>query len=130
MIDPEIARQTGTRTLRATFQNETKGPKGELLRPLLSAGDSVRVRLLAGDPRPVLTVPDTVVFTQQRKQYVYVVADGKAQLREVEPGPTTDGMTEVNRRASPTAPTGLDAGDTVIADNLLRVRPGIPVTVK
>jgi RND family efflux transporter MFP subunit len=131
VIDPEIARQTGTRTLRATFQNAVrKGPRGELLPPLLSAGDSVRVRLLAGDPRPGLTVPETVVFTQQRKQYVYVVADGKAQLREVEPGATADGMTEVNRRASPAAPTGLDESDTVVADNLLRVRPGIPVTVK
>ncbi len=28
------------------------------------------------------------------------------------------------------AATGLDENDTVIADNLLRVRPGIPVTVK
>ena len=41
-----------------------------------------------------------------------------------------DGMVEVNRRTSATAPTGLDESDTVIADNLLRVRPGIPVTVK
>jgi RND family efflux transporter MFP subunit len=131
VISPEIARQTGTRALRATFQNETrKGPKGETLPPLLSAGDSVRVRLFAGDPRPVLTVPESVVFTQQRKQYVYVVADGKAQLREIEPGATIDGMTEVNRRASPSAPSGLDESDAVIADNLLRVRPGIPVTVK
>ena len=140
MIAPEIARQTGTRTLRATFQNEElKDPKGkeELKDPkdkrpqyLLSAGDSVRVRLFAGNPRPVLTVPDTVIFTQQRKQYVYVVVDGKAQLREVELGETVDGRTEVNRRASPTAPTGLDENDWVVKDNLLRVRPGIPVTAK
>jgi RND family efflux transporter MFP subunit len=131
VIAPEIVRQTGTRTLRATFQNqEQKDSTGKRLLPLLSAGDSVRVRLLAGDPRPVLTVPESVIFTQQRKQYVYVVADGKAQLREIEVGATIDGKTEVNRRASPTAPSGLDESDTVIADNLLRVRPGIPVTVK
>jgi multidrug efflux pump subunit AcrA (membrane-fusion protein) len=70
------------------------------------------------------------VFSQQRKQYVYVVADGKAQLREVEVGPAFDGLVEVNRRASASAQTGLDESDAVIADNLLRVRPGIPVTVK
>src|SRR5439155_10463119 len=129
-IDPELARQTATRGLRARFLNEPgKGPNGEIP-PLLSAGDSVRVRLFAGDPRPVLTVPESVVFTQQRKQYVYVVVDGKAQLREIEPGAAFDGMVEVNRRTSATAPTGLDESDTVIADNLLRVRPGIPVTVK
>jgi membrane fusion protein, multidrug efflux system len=121
-IDPEIVRGTGTRTLRATFENPpTKGPKGEVIPPLLSAGDSVRVRLTAGAPRPVLTVPEGAVFNQQRKLYVYVVADGKAQL---------DGLVEVNRRASATATTGLDEADAVIVDNLLRVRPGIPVTVK
>lgn len=131
MLNPEIARQTGTRTLRATFINvERKGPDGKRLPPLLSAGDSVRVRLYAGVPRPTLTVPETVVFSQQQKQYVYVVIDGKAQLREVEPQPAIDGLVEVNRRASATATTGLDESDTVIADNLLRVRPGISVTVK
>ena len=95
-----------------------------------SAGDSVRVRVSAGEQRQVLAVPESVVFSQQRKQYVYVVADGKAQLREVETGAAFDGMVEVNRRASSTSTTGLDENDTVIADNLLRVRPGIPVTVK
>ena len=130
-VDPIIERSTGTRTLRATFENvRKKGPKGELLPPLLSAGDSVRVRLKAGSAHQVLTVPESVVFSQQRKQYVYVVEGGKAQLREIEPGPAFDGMVEVNHRASSTAPTGLDKNDTVIADNLLRVRPGIPVTVK
>lgn len=130
-IDPEIVRATGTRTVRATFENvPPKGPNGEWLTPLLSAGDSVRVRMPAGPARPVLAVPEAVVFSQQRKQYVYVVADGKAQLREVEPGAAFSGLVEVNRRASASATTGLDESDSVIADNLLRVRPGIPVTVK
>jgi RND family efflux transporter MFP subunit len=130
-VDPEIVRGTGTRTVRATFENVPRtGPKGETLPPLLSAGDSVRVRVSAGAPRQVLAVPETVVFSQQRKQYVYVVADGKAQLREIEPGAAFGGLVEVNRRASAAAPTGLDENDSVVADNLLRVRPGIPVTVK
>jgi RND family efflux transporter MFP subunit len=130
-IDPEIVRATGTRTIRATLENvPLKGPNGESLTPLLSAGDSVRVRVPAGSVRPVLAVPESVVFSQQRKQYVYVVADGKAQLREVEPGAAFDGLVEVNRRTSAAATSGLDENDSVIADNLLRVRPGIPVTVK
>jgi RND family efflux transporter MFP subunit len=130
-VDPEIVRATGTRTVRAMFENLPKtGPTGQLLPPLLSAGDSVRVRIPAGGRKAVLAIPEGAVFTQQRRQYVYVVVDGKAQLREVEPGAAFDGLVEVNRRASSTAPTGLDESDSVIVDNLLRVRPGIPVTVK
>jgi|SRR5262245_5692919 len=130
-IDPEIVRTTGTRTLRATFENPLKkGPSGDWLTPPLSAGDSVRVRVPAGAARDVLAVPESIVFSQQRKQYVYVVADGKAQLREVEAGAAFDGLVEVNRRTSASASTGLDENDSVIADNLLRVRPGIPVTVR
>lgn len=130
--DLAIDRGTGTKTIRAEFSNKpVAGPDGKS-KPLppFSDGDSVRVRVSAGGERPVLTIPDAVVFTQQRKQYVYVVADGKAQLREIEPGAYFDGLVEVNRRASATATTGLDENDSVVADNLLRVRPGIPVTVK
>ncbi|HEY1186855.1 MAG TPA: efflux RND transporter periplasmic adaptor subunit [Gemmata sp.] len=116
-FDPEIVRGTGTRTIRATFKNPTRAGFASL-----SAGDSVRVRVAAGSPREVLAIPEAVVFSQQRKQYVYVVADGKASLREVELGDSFDGKVEVK--------AGLATGDTVIADNLLRVRPGIPVTVK
>lgn len=116
-FDPEIVRGTGTRTISATFANK---PVGGIA--FLSAGDSVRVRVSAGAPRQVLAIPEGVVFTQQRKQYVYVVADGKAGLREVELGDAFDGKVEVK--------AGLTTNDTVIADNLLRVRPGIPVTVK
>jgi RND family efflux transporter MFP subunit len=130
-IDPEIVRATGTRTLRATFENPLKkDSNGAWLTPPLSAGDSVRVRVPAGSAREVLAVPEAIVFSQQRRQYVYVVADGKAQLREVETGAAFDGMVEVNRRPSAASSTGVDESDVVIADNLLRVRPGIPVTVK
>src|SRR5262249_30384172 len=116
--DPFLGRETGTRTSRATFENVSrKGPKGEVIPPLLSAGDSVRVRVAAGVPRDVLAVPESVVFSQQRKQYVYVVVEGKAQLREIEPGASFDGMVGVNRRASQSAPTGLDESGTVIAEN-------------
>jgi RND family efflux transporter MFP subunit len=116
-IDPVLVRGTGTRTVRATFPN----PDGRL-----SGGDSVRVTVDAGRPRQVLTVPETAVFAQQRKRYVYVASTSsegdKAELREVEPGPAFDGVVIVEK--------GLTAADRVIVDNLLRVRPGVPVQVK
>jgi RND family efflux transporter MFP subunit len=116
-IDPVLVRGTGTRTVRATFPN----PDGRL-----SGGDSVQVRVEAGRPRQVLTVPETAVFAQQRKRYVYVAAASpegdKAELREVEPGPTFDGVVIVEN--------GLATADRVIVDNLLRVRPGVKVQIK
>src|SRR5439155_25267759 len=110
--DPVLVRGTGTRTIRATFAN----PSG-----MLSGGDSVRVRAAAGKPRPVLTIPETAVFAQQRKRYVYVAAAAsegdQAELREIEPGPTFDGVVVIDK--------GLTSADRVIVDNLLRVRPGV-----
>ena len=98
-IDPEIVRGTGTRTVRATFQNPPTQRPERRAAAAAALGRRLGPRAAVGraTPRPVLTVPETVVFTQQRKQYVYVVADGKAQLREVEPGAAFDGMVEVNR---------------------------------
>jgi RND family efflux transporter MFP subunit len=115
--DTVIERATGTRTIRATFPN----PDGRL-----SGGDSVRVRSEAGRPRQVLTIPETAVFAQQRKRYVYVVATSpegdKAELREVEPGVSFDGLVVIDK--------GLTTADRVIVDNLLRVRPGVKVQIQ
>jgi RND family efflux transporter MFP subunit len=113
-IDPEIVRGTGTRTVRATFPNPDRR---------LSSGDSVRVRVDAGRPRQVLTVPEVAVFAQQGKRYAYAVgADDTAGLREVEPGPAFDGFVAVEK--------GLTTGDRVVVDNLLRVRPGAKVQIQ
>ena len=122
-IDPEIVRGTGTRTVRATFPN----PNGRL-----SSCDSVRVRVDAGKPLELLSIPETAVFAQQRNRYVYVVdAESNAKSREVEVGARFDGSVEVNRRLSDAADaTGTTESDRVIVDNLLRVRPGIAVKIK
>jgi RND family efflux transporter MFP subunit len=122
-FDPVIIRGTGTRVIRAEFPNPTQR---------LSDGDSVRVRVDAGKPLKLLAIPETAVFAQQRKRYVYVVdAESKAQLREVEEGARFDRYVEVNRRTSDAADaTGLRETDRVIVDNLLRVRPGIAVKIR
>ncbi len=116
-LDPEIERRTGTRTIRATFPNPSM---------ILSGGDSIQVRASAGATREVLTIPETAVFSQQRKRYVYVAAstpDGdQAQLREIESGDSFGGFVIIEK--------GLTTADRVIMDNLLRVRPGIKVQIK
>jgi RND family efflux transporter MFP subunit len=113
-IDTEIERTTGTRTVRVTFPNPERR---------LSSGDSIRLRVEAGKPQPVLTVPETAVFSQQRKRYVYILGpEDKAQLREVEPGSSFNGVVIIEK--------GLTTADQVIVDNLLRVRPGVTVKLQ
>lgn len=112
-VDPIINRNTGTRTVRATFPNKDGR---------LSSGDSVRVRVEAGRPAPVLMIPERAVQSAQRERYVFVVnAENVAEIRKVEVGETVEGMTIIDK--------GLTEQDRVATTNILRVRPGVKVTV-
>jgi membrane fusion protein (multidrug efflux system) len=52
-------------------------------------------------------------------KFVYVVKDGKAEVRPVEVGDWHGKQWVVSE--------GLEAGDSVIVDGVVRVRPGAPV---
>ncbi len=107
-IDPRLA----TQQLRAEFDN----PRQQLL-----PGQFVRVQLVAGERENVFLVPQPAVLQTEKGALVFVVgADGKAALRPVTLGSWvgTDWMIL----------GGLNPGDRVIADNLLKIRPGTPVT--
>ena len=126
-IDPELVRETGTRTVRAEFTNPEvarAGPdgKGGAVREL-SSGDSVRVRVSAGTSRKEVMIPVTVVVTQARQKIVYVLNDRD----EVEARPVELGQTQGDRVV---VAAGLTPADRVVASNLLRVRPGITVKVQ
>lgn len=126
--DTEIVRGTGTRTIRAEFPNPEVKRNGQAANGLrlLSSGDSVRVRVTAGRPEQVMTLPEAAVFPQGQRRYVYVAVPGeggdKADLREVQPGATFDGKVIITG--------GLTTADRVVVDNLLRVRPGAAIKVK
>jgi RND family efflux transporter MFP subunit len=112
-VDPEFVRGTGTITLRSTFDN-SKG--------LLTAGSSARVRAEIGSAEPKLMIPETVVMTQARSKYVYVLnSQDEAEMRVVQLGNAADGWVVVE--------SGLTPSDRVVANNLLRVRPGVKVKV-
>lgn len=139
-VAPEITRGTGTRTIRATFPNpEVPTKSGDSKTPRLrelSSGDSVRVRVEAGRPVQVLSVPETVVMSSARGKFVYVLnAQDEAEGRRVEIGPTFD-ATEPGPDGKPVKTrfqiieSGLTPTDRVVADNLLRVRPGVKVKVQ
>jgi len=107
-----IDTRLGTQQLRAEFDN----PREQLL-----PGQFVTVVLGAGERANVFLVPQTAVVQTEKSSLVFVVdADGKAQARSVQTGDWVGSDWAIT--------SGLAAGDSVIVDNLLKVRPGAPVT--
>jgi membrane fusion protein (multidrug efflux system) len=107
-----IDSKLGTQQLRAEFAN----PREQLL-----PGQFVNVLIDAGHRDNVYLVPQAAVVQTEKSALVFVVdADGKAQPMPVRAGDWVG--------ADWTILSGLKAGDRVITDNLLKVRPGAPVT--
>lgn len=105
-VDAEL----GTVQLRAEFPNA----KLDLL-----PGEYVQVRL-SGATTPGIAVPQTAVLQGDKGPFVWIVnGQGQAEQRPVQTGAWigTDWRIE----------SGLAAGDTLIVDNLLRLRPGLAV---
>src|SRR5947209_8087171 len=111
--DVRVSPATGTREARAEVPN----PNG-VLRP----GEFVRV-ILRGATRPnALTVPQRAVLEGPQGKCVSVVDDkGTAQPRPIELGDWTGDAWVVTK--------GVQAGDRVIIDGLMRLGPGAPVRV-
>lgn len=109
--DNEIAAGTGTLRLRARVD----APGAAML-----PGQFVRVQLATGDRRQALMVPEKAIGTDQGRRFVYVVgADGKVEYRTVELGAAQGGQRIVA--------AGLAAGEQVVVNGLMRVRPGMTV---
>jgi len=109
-IDPVV----GTRELRAEFDN----PNGRLL-----PGQFVRVRLSLGDRDGAFLIPHAAV-TQTDSGHMVMVANGE---NKVAPRPVqTAGWHERNWVVK----NGLQSGDRVIVDNLIKLRPGMTVAPK
>jgi len=107
-IDPRL----GTQQLRAEFDNA----KGQLL-----PGQFVRAQLVAGQRENVFLVPQTAVMAAEAGYMLFVMdKEGKAALRPVQLGDWLGSNWVVLG--------GLAAGDRVIVDNLVKLRPGTAVT--
>jgi len=104
---------TGTVQMRAELPN----PKLQLL-----PGQFVRVRVIAGTQQAIV-VPQTAVMENESGRFVWIAGgDGKAMQRAIRAGSWLGSDWVVLE--------GLKPGDTVIVDNLVRLRPGTPVQVK
>jgi len=104
-----VDQQLGTVQLRAEFANP------ELL---VLPGQFVRAQVHVGEERAVV-VPQAAVFNGERGKAVWTVKDGKALPAPVEVGAWVGDGWAVRK--------GLNEGDSVIVDNLLKLRPGAPV---
>ena len=109
-IDPKL----GTLQLRAELANTENG---------LLPGQFVRVKLITGERDGVFLVPQTAVLSSDKGKFVFVVGpDSKAQPRPVQTG-DWQGKDWVILG-------GLKAGDKIITDNLMKVRPDAPVKIQ
>lgn len=108
-VDPT----TGTLLLRARIPNEDEP---------LWPGQTVDVRLRIAERARAVVVPASAVAAGQQGDYAYVVTpDGKAQLRSVE--------VEQSGEAEAVIGKGISAGELVVTEGQLKLRPDVPVEI-
>jgi membrane fusion protein (multidrug efflux system) len=105
-IDSRVDQATRSVTVRALLANEDGA-----LRP----GMFLNVAL-ANDERDALVIPEEALTPEAERQFVYVVAGGKAERREVRIGGRRPGSVEIV--------AGLTAGEQVIVEGTQKVRDG------
>lgn len=109
-VDNAIDKASGTIRARAQFNNADGR---------LTPGMFGRIQLETKPAAMALLVPDTAIGTEQVRKFVYVIGqDNTATPKYVTLGPVVDSLRVVN---------GLDPGDTVIVNGLMRIRPGAKV---
>lgn len=113
-LDNSVDVATGTVNLKATYENA-----GQELWP----GASVDVVLVLGVDSQATVVPEPALQRSQSGTFVYVAgADGRVTERAVEVLRTTATLALLK--------SGVRAGEQVVTDGQLRLRPGIKVTQK
>jgi multidrug efflux system membrane fusion protein len=112
-VDNRVDSATGTILLKARFANEKKQ---------LWPGQFVNVSVRLASPTETV-VPSTAVKTAQQGNYVFVVkSDSTAEQRTIQMSRTYEDLTVIE--------TGLNAGEQVIVEGQLRVKPGTKVRVR
>jgi len=113
-VDNRVDPNTGTLRARGVFPNPDHR---------LSPGFFARLRIPGSGKYPALLIPDRALGSDQAQKFVYVVnSEKKVEFRPVKIGPMIDGLRVVKE--------GLKPGQQIIAEGLLRVRPGIVVEAK
>ncbi|MCM2505046.1 efflux RND transporter periplasmic adaptor subunit [Aureimonas altamirensis] len=112
-VSNEVDPQTGTLTLRATFENADR---------ILLPGQFVTLHIGAADPEVRVFVPQTAVLRDREGAYVYVVDEGDtARQRRIETRERSDGGWFLDG--------GLAPGERVVVQGVQRLSDGAAVTV-
>ncbi len=108
----QIDAATGTLQFEASFPN-----KERMLRP----GQFAKVRIVIDERKDAIVIPSRSIFEIQGQKTVYVVDDSKkVVMRVVTTGPEYNNNTVIE--------SGINPGETVIYEGVLKVRPDMPVT--
>jgi multidrug efflux system membrane fusion protein len=110
-IDNAVDRSSGTIHARATV------PNADLF---LAPGQFARLRVAIAPPAPVYLLPDTAVVLDQSQRLVMTVGpDATVKPKIVTTGELRGGLRVIQ--------SGLEAGDRVVIDGLVRAIPGTKV---
>lgn len=110
-FDNRINPSSGTIRARAYFDNAD----GALL-----PGMYASIRMGSPTAENVILLTDQAISTDQDRKFVYVAnKEGKAEYREVKLGASVDGQHVIA--------SGLQSGDAVIVDGIMKIRPDMPV---
>ncbi len=113
-IVPQENPLTRTRQVRFT-------PDDEMYRRVLAVNQSVVVNLPLGPYREVVTVHKDAVITSGGQSFVYIAADGKADMRPIKTGAAVGGRFEVL--------SGIAPGELAVIRGNERLRPGQDITI-
>jgi membrane fusion protein (multidrug efflux system) len=112
VIDPIVDANGRAVRLRARIPN----PDGKL-----SPGQFARVQIVVDRRENALLIPESAVFSEGQKRYVFRVVDGRVKLTEITLGQRRPGQVEVR--------DGLDSDTVVVTAGHQQVRDGSRVTV-
>jgi membrane fusion protein, multidrug efflux system len=110
-LDNQIDTTTGTVKGRAVFEN-----KNDALFP----NQFVNTRLLVNTSRGVTLIPSSAIQQNGQTSFVYVIQNNVAHLRDIKPGVTDAGVTQVD---------GINPGDVVANSSFDKLQDNSPVAI-
>ena len=89
--------------------------------PELVPGAFAKVKMVLGEDKEALLIPNESVTPQGRKKIIYLAKDGKAVATEITTGERNAANIQVL--------SGVQKGDTLITTGLLFLKPNAPITI-